>query len=113
MSHHEEEHHPIGYGTFILVWLSLIGMTGLTVAVGGVNLGAWSFPIAMLIASIKCIAVILFFMHVKYEDPVFIVMILVCVMTLAVIIGITMTDTLKRSTPEAMEKAAIESSEQK
>lgn len=104
MGHHEEEHHLVSYGTFVLVWLALVGFTGLTVATGKMDLGAWNFPLAMTIASTKCIIVLMFFMHIKYEDPLFGIMVGVCVMTLAAIFTLLGPDVLHRLTPEHQEK---------
>jgi len=42
--------------------------TFLTVYIARFDFGAWNFPIAMLIASAKAIAVMLFFMGLKYDD---------------------------------------------
>lgn len=63
---HHEEHH--GYGFFTAIWIGLIALTGLTVAIAGVDMGMYTVPIALLIACIKSMLVINYFMHVKFDN---------------------------------------------
>lgn len=49
----EEELHSTGYGTYILVWLGLIGLTAITVTVAGLNLGSFALIAALIIATVK------------------------------------------------------------
>ncbi len=53
--------------TYVLVWIALMILTAVTAAVSFVNLGQWSAPVAMAIASTKALLVALFFMHLRYE----------------------------------------------
>lgn len=66
--HEEHEEHHVSYGTYTMIWLALVALTALTVAVASINLGNFTFFVAMLIASIKAMLVINIFMHVKYDD---------------------------------------------
>ena len=61
------EHVP-SYGKNVMIWLALVALTALTVTVASVNLGDYTFFVAMLIASIKAMLVINIFMHIKYDD---------------------------------------------
>lgn len=92
MADHHEHHEPVGYGLLILVWLSLLVLTALTVTIAGMNLGALSVTVAVLIASIKASVVLFFFMHLKYEKTVYKTMVFVCLGTFAIFIGITFLD---------------------
>jgi len=94
MSHHEPEHeqHIVGYGTYILVWLGLIVLTGLTVAVAGTNLGGFSVWTAILIAAIKTSLVLFVFMHLKYERPLFRWMVLIVLVAITIFIVFTFFD---------------------
>ncbi len=96
MADHTAEHHSIGYGTLIMVWLGLVALTSVTVAVAGINFGSAALIIALLIASTKTVLVINYFMHIKFESRVFKVFILVCVVTFLVIIILTFSDLLTR-----------------
>lgn len=52
----------------------LLVLTVVTVLVApsvtGFNLGGWNIVIAMLIATVKATLVLMFFMHLKYEDKI-------------------------------------------
>jgi cytochrome c oxidase subunit 4 len=52
---------------YVAVWIALMGLTALTAAVSFVDLGQWSGPVAIAIASCKAALVALFFMHLRYE----------------------------------------------
>lgn len=92
MSHHDSEQHIVGYGTYILVWFGLIVLTGLTVAVAGTNLGGFSVWTAVLIAAIKSTLVLLVFMHLKYERPLFRWMVLIVLVAITIFIVFTFFD---------------------
>jgi cytochrome c oxidase subunit 4 len=67
---HSEKHTP-HYGIYIIVWLALLILTGVTVAVAGINFGGLTVATALLIASIKSYLVLTIFMHLKSESKVF------------------------------------------
>jgi len=92
MEHKEHQHEPVGYGIYILVWLALLVFTGLTVAVAGIHLPNIAVLTALSIAAIKTVLVVVFFMHLKYEDRVFKIMLFVATVTLAVILALTFVD---------------------
>ena len=62
-----EEHGP-SLGAYIGVFLALMALTGLTVAVAYMDLGALAAPVALAIAAVKATLVITIFMHVRYES---------------------------------------------
>ncbi|MCB0337937.1 MAG: cytochrome C oxidase subunit IV family protein, partial [Bdellovibrionales bacterium] len=75
MAHsNDHDHHIVPNTIFLKVLGTLLVLTALTVIVsskvGVFNFGAWSILVAMLIASIKATCVVLWFMHVKYEDAI-------------------------------------------
>lgn len=88
----ETEHHIVGYGIYLFVWLSLLVFTALTVAVAGLHLGKLSVMAALAIATCKSWIVANYFMHLKYEDRVFKIMVLIALATLATVIGLTFFD---------------------
>lgn len=90
----EKEHktHIIPYGTYVLVWLSLISLTVLTVTMAGVDFARLSLFIALFIAAIKSTLVISYFMHIKFDDAIFKVFLLITLITLASIFILTSTD---------------------
>ena len=92
----EHKEHSHGYGLYVLVWLGLIALTSITVTVAGVDFGKLALPIAMLIASIKSALVINYFMHIKFEEPIFKAFLLLSGMTLLVIFVLTFFDVIYR-----------------
>lgn len=92
----ENKTHSHGYGIYVLVWLGLIALTSITVTVAGIDFGSIALAIALLIAAIKSSLVINFFMHIKYEEPIFKVFILLSGMTLLVIFILTFFDVFNR-----------------
>jgi len=80
------------FSTYLVIWLGLLMLTGVTVTVSGLNLGQWSVLGAIIIAAVKSTLVVLFFMHLKYEDRVFKIMLGLAIVTLAVIMVLTFVD---------------------
>lgn len=64
----DKHDHVPSYGKNVMIWLALVALTALTVTVASVNLGAYTFFVAMFIAAIKAMLVINIFMHIKYDD---------------------------------------------
>jgi len=93
---HEHKHEPVSYRTFILVWAALVTLTGITVAVSRIHLGALHVWAALIIASIKSGLVIFIFMHLKQESRLFKTGLLVMLVILAIFVGLTFTDILYR-----------------
>ena len=65
------EHHIVSFKTYLSVLIVLLFLTVVTVAVAQWDFGAWNTFIAMFIASIKGGLVLLYFMHLKYEDKLY------------------------------------------
>lgn len=93
-----EEHieHIVSYKLFAIVWIVLLILTGLTVAVSQLDLGALNIWVALGIASLKSGLVIAFFMHMKYEQPLFKFCLLAALIILAIFIGFIFFDVLYR-----------------
>jgi cytochrome c oxidase subunit 4 len=79
--------------TYVLVWLGLVLLTGITVSIAGMNLGRLSILIVLLIAAVKSGLVLSYFMHLKYETGLlFKLMIPIVLAVLTIFIGLTFTD---------------------
>jgi len=76
--------HSHGYVIYVLVWLGLMALTGLTVAVAGINIGSFTVVTATIIASVKAYLVLTIFMHLRSESKVFTVFVLVAVFFLLI-----------------------------
>lgn len=92
----ENKEQTHGYSIYVLVWLGLIALTSITVTIAGIDFGSLALPLAMLIAAIKSGLVINYFMHIKYEEPIFKAFILLSGMTLLVIFVLTFFDVFYR-----------------
>jgi cytochrome c oxidase subunit 4 len=88
--------HTAGHGpspaALLLVYAGLLALTGLTVALAGVDLGRWILISALGIASVKTVMVLNTFMHLKYEDRLFRVFVGVAVLTLTIFFVLTFFD---------------------
>ena len=89
---HQNKTNDAGYGEYTLVWLGLLGLTGLTVALAGIDLGRWVIATALVIAGIKSMFVLNIFMHLKSEDRLFRIFTAVAVVTLAIFFILTFFD---------------------
>ena len=87
-----EKHQPVPYGIYLMVWCTLVVLTGVTVTAAGLHFGSMSILAAILIAAVKSTIVLFYFMHLKYEDPVFKLMLMVAIVTLTVIMVLTFVD---------------------
>ena len=93
----EDQNHIVPYRTFVLVWFVLLVLTGVTVAVAQIHLGALNVWVALSIATLKATLVVAFFMHMKYETPLFKLALLSALAILAIFIGMTFLDVLYRN----------------
>ncbi len=87
-----QEHHIITAKIYIAVWLGLLALTALTIKAAQLRFGPLGMLANLLIASSKTSLVLWFFMHLKYEQRLLKVMILVPIVTLTIIIGLTFFD---------------------
>jgi cytochrome c oxidase subunit 4 len=79
--------------TYILVWLGLVLLTGITVSMAGMKVGRLGIAIVLLVAAIKSGLVLCYFMHLKYETGLlFKLMIPIVLAALTIFIGLTFTD---------------------
>jgi cytochrome c oxidase subunit 4 len=89
--HIAEAHHP-SYGVNILVWIGLLSLTAVTVAVAGINLGSLALTVALIIATVKSLFVVNFFMHVKFDNKVVKIFIGVCLIVFIIVLILTFFD---------------------
>ena len=63
----EEEIRKTRYKTYVLVWITLVILNGMTLSAAGMELGGWTVLIALAIAGTKSGLVLNYFMHLKSE----------------------------------------------
>jgi cytochrome c oxidase subunit 4 len=90
--------HVTSRGFYLLIGITLLILTGVTVAAAFVNLGPLNPVIALLIATIKATLVILFFMHVKgASEKLTGVVVVAGFFFLAILLSLSLADYLTRS----------------
>jgi cytochrome c oxidase subunit 4 len=84
--------HIVAAKTYVLVYLALLCLAGLTTAIAFVDLGPLNTAIALVIAFAKMLLVLLFFMHLLQGPRLFRVVLIAGLFWLALLIGFTLTD---------------------
>ena len=94
---HAPHVHVTPLSTYIMVFLALAVGTIVTWAASTVDLGMWNTPIALIIATIKAVLVILFFMHVIHSTRLTWVIVIASFLWLGVLFVLTFSDYLTRA----------------
>ena len=92
----DPQHHVTPISLYVGVLALLGGLTALTVWIAFVDLGQFSTPVALLIATVKTTAVILYFMHVKYSTKLTWIVVGAAFLWLGVLFALTLADFLTR-----------------
>jgi len=80
----------LGVGAVLLI------LTAITVGVSYINFGPWNLVIALAIAIVKATLVAFFFMHLYYDNKIYMMVFTISLLFLVVFISLTMFDTLRR-----------------
>lgn len=86
-------HHITPTRTLVAVFAGLVFLTLLTVAASRLDLGAFNVPLALGIAALKGTLVVLFFMALKYDNRVNMVILTVGALFVLVFLTFTLLDT--------------------
>ncbi len=73
-----------------------MALTGITVAVAYVDLGAMNAVVAIVIACFKAMIVVLYFMHVKYSSRLIKLTVIAGLYWMIILLGLTLGDYLTR-----------------
>ena len=92
----EHKLHIISLKTYMAVFASLIFFTIITLISAQYDFGSFNIILALLIASFKSSLVLLFFMHLYYDNKINLAFILGSVLFLALFIALTMLDVTRR-----------------
>jgi len=102
VSEHEHSEHIVSPGTYVAIILTLLALTGLTVAAAYVNLSDYvpfkqaNIFVALLIATVKATLVVLFFMHAKYSPKRTKLVIVAGIFWLLILLFMTLSDYASR-----------------
>ena len=86
----------VGTRTYVLVALALLILTGITIGVALLPLGAWHTPLALGIAALKAVLIGLYFMHLRFSTPTTRLVALAGLFWLAIMLGGTLDDVVTR-----------------
>lgn len=70
-AHNSDGHHTLPFNVYISVFAALICLTILTVWVAQFHFGAFNGVVAMSIATVKATLVGMYFMHLKYDNKLY------------------------------------------
>lgn len=91
-----KENHIVPYKLHLLVLAALVFMTILSVAVTQIHLGPLTVVVALLLATIKAGLVLTFFMHLKFDNKFYALMVVGVIVLIGIVIFITFLDYLYR-----------------
>ncbi|MBE0641990.1 MAG: cytochrome C oxidase subunit IV family protein [Bacteroidales bacterium] len=94
--HHNENHHITPFSSHLLILGALIVLTVVTVAITWTNLGVWNTTAAMLIAGLKAALVLFYFMHLKFDQKIYRIMVFLVLAVFAAVLILTFFDYLNR-----------------
>ena len=107
MSSTNHKEHIIPVKIYLAIGISLLILTLITVEVSFFNFGPWNLVIAMLIATLKASLVALFFMHLFYDNKLYLSIFVASLVFLGIFITLTMFDTMTRGEVNPVEKSPI------
>lgn len=88
----KKKHHISTMNSHLIVLIALLVLTTITVLITEINFSTFSVGVALAVAMIKGGLVLTYFMHLKYDEMIFRVMVLLVLLLFAIVIGITFID---------------------
>ena len=88
--------HIVPVRIYLLIFATLVVLTGVTTAVAFVDLGVMNVVVMLLIAFVKATLVVLYFMHVRFTSRLTQLAAASGFAWLAILIGLTLSDVLTR-----------------
>ena len=92
----KEQHKILGYKTYFLVFLGLVGLLFLSILSTHVDVGINLVAVAMIISLIQAALVIAIYMHLRFASRMYMGMIAVVILVYLSVIIITFLDYLFR-----------------
>jgi len=85
--------HIVSNKLYIGIWATLMCLTVITATVAFVDLGPLNTVVALVIATLKALLVVLFFMHVKYTSEKLTKMVIIAsIFWLLILLSLSLTD---------------------
>lgn len=89
-------HHILPLKTYLIIGAALLILTVVTVAVAQIDLGPYNLVVALSIATVKAVLVAFFFMHLLYDNKLYLLIFTSALFFLGVFIIFTLFDTMRR-----------------
>ena len=89
---HNDNNHIVKYKTYIIILAFLVVLTLLSILVTSYDLGPLAVTAALLFATIKTTLVFMYFMHLKFDQPVYTIMVSIVLFVFVAVIVITFLD---------------------
>jgi cytochrome c oxidase subunit 4 len=103
----EHKPHVLPIRIYAAVWIGLLVLTVITVKVSYLNLGVMNLVVAMAVATMKASLVVLFFMHLKYDEKFNAIVFSGCLAFLFVFFVLTLADTTTRGKVDPLEARTL------
>jgi cytochrome c oxidase subunit IV len=99
------KHHPhvLPVRMYLSVWIGLLVLTVITVKVSYFNFGVMNLVVAMGVATLKATLVVLFFMHLKYDEKFNAIIFAGSLTFLSIFFVLTLADTMERGKVDPVE----------
>ena len=95
--HAHDPHHVVPRKIYYAIFATLMVLTGVTVGVAYIDLGAMNTVVALAIACFKAMIVVLYFMHVKYSTRLIKLTVIAGLYWMGILFVLTMSDYLTRA----------------
>lgn len=105
---HEHAEHVLPLRVYFGVFAALLVLTAVTVIIAKFHFGAFNLIVAMAVAAVKASLVALIFMHLKYDNKVYMLIFVSSIVFLAIFIIFTMSDTMTRGNVDPMKARPID-----
>jgi len=92
MSNPDNHNHIVPYRTYVVILLALVTFTFLSILVTRYELGPLAVTAALVFASVKCTLVFMYFMHLKFDERIYGIMVAVVLILLVTVIVGTFMD---------------------
>jgi len=92
----EEKHHIVSYRSYLLILFGLITLTLISVAITHLELREYTVAAALILAGIKSFLVLTYFMHLKFDKPMYRYMVFIVFAVFFAVVFITFVDYVNR-----------------
>jgi cytochrome c oxidase subunit 4 len=90
------EHHVVATKIYYTIFAALMALTAITVAIAYIDLGPLNTVAALVIACVKAMMVVLYFMHLKYSTRLIKLTVVAGLYWMGILLVLTLSDYLTR-----------------